>query len=377
LFVEALSDGLPAVWRVPVDPVTLRWQRPERLTTGPASADRAAISPDGSRLAFTSSEVSTRAWVFPFDANEARLTGDGRGVTDEDHSIVFLSLAPDGTSLYYGAREVGRNTVRLFRTDLNSGSVTLLAEAFGGTPSRTGRSVAYILSRPTSSSLLGDHHSAVREFALAIRDLDGRERLVSRWGLGAMLVGDWAQDGRAVLGSWRKPADPDSTVVAIWPIGPAVSPGPARVLVESAGVNFWQTHYSPDFRWVSFVAQRMRDPGTVEIGVVPESSNRATTWTRIAADHVWPDKPRWSPDGRTLYILSRGPDGYFNVWGVPIDPVRGLQSGKPFQITHLGSPRWHIDPDMSTAEMDVADGQLALPMQSVKGSIWLLSGVNK
>jgi Tol biopolymer transport system component len=151
---------------------------------------------------------------------------------------------------------------------------------------------------------------------------------------------------------------------------------PERVLLESSGVKFWQARYSRNDRWVSFVAQRMRNPGTVEIGMVAAGSNRATTWTRILEDHVWPDKPRWSPDGRTLYFLSRGADGYFNLWGVPIDPARGAQSGKPFQVTHFSSPDRRIDPDMGNAEIGVASGRLVLPMQSLKGSIWLLSGVS-
>ena len=165
-------------------------------------------------------------------------------------------------------------------------------------------------------------------------------------------------------------------MLAIWPLGSTIATAPERILAESSDVNFWQARYSPDHRWVSFVAQRLHRSGTVEIGIVAESSNRATTWTRIAGDHISPDKPRWSPDGRTLYFLSQGPDGYFNLWGVAIDPARGEQSGKPFQVTHLGSPRWRIDPDMARADMDVASGKLVLPMQSVKGSIWLLSGVN-
>ena len=84
LIVEALSDGVPTLWRVPVDPVSLRWRTPERLTTAPASAEGAAVSPDGTRVAFTSAQASTRAWLFPFDANSARLMGDGRALTDED-----------------------------------------------------------------------------------------------------------------------------------------------------------------------------------------------------------------------------------------------------------------------------------------------------
>ena len=168
----------------------------------------------------------------------------------------------------------------------------------------------------------------------------------------------------------------DQNVLAIWPIGPMMATRPERVILESSGVNFWQARYSPDNRWVSFVAQRMRNPGTVEIGIVAAGSNHATTWTRILEDHVWPDKPRWSPDGRTLYFLSRGADGYFNLWGVPIDPARGAQTGKPFQVTHFSSPDWHIDPNMGNAEIGVASGRLVLPMQNVKGSIWLLSGVS-
>jgi DNA-binding winged helix-turn-helix (wHTH) protein/Tol biopolymer transport system component len=375
LIVEALSDGVPTLWRVPVDPVSLRWRTPERLTSAPTSAEGAAVSPDGTRVAFTSAQASTRAWLFPFDAKSAKLLGDGRGLTDEDLVLVSLSLARDGTALCYRAREVGRNQIRLFCTDLTTGSTTFVAEAFGGVISRTGRRVVYELTRTVSSST-GETPSSGREWALAIRDLDGRERLVSRWVRGAMLPTDWAPDDEAVLGSWLEQGQMNQNVLVIWPIGSMMATRPERVILKSSGVNFWQARYSPDNRWVSFVAQRMRNPAAVEIGIVAGDSVHATTWTRILEDHVWPDKPRWSPDGRTLYFLSRGADGYFNLWGVPIDPARGAQAGKPFQVTHFSSPDWRIDPNMADAEIGVASGRLVLPMQSVKGSIWLLSGVS-
>ena len=141
-------------------------------------------------------------------------------------------------------------------------------------------------------------------------------------------LGAGRQGGSRILG---RRGDTGHTVLALWPLGPPMATGPERVLLASDDVNFWQARYSPDHRWVSFVAQRMRNPGTVEIGVVGENSNHAKTWTRILEDHVWPDKPRWSPDGRTLYFLSQGRDGYFDLWGVPIDPARGTQSGSRFK----------------------------------------------
>ncbi len=375
LIVEALSDGVPTLWRVPVEPVSLRWRTPERLTTGPASAQAAAVSPDGTRVAFTSAPASTRGWLFPFDANTARLMGDGRALTDDDLSIVSLSLAADASALCYGALEAGRDTVRLFHTDLTTGSTTFLAEAFDGVISRTGRRVAYHLTR-SGSQPTGEKTSPGREFALAVRDLDGREHLVKPWGRGLMLAFEWAPGDKAVLGSWLEQGQSDQNVLATWPIGPMMAMQPERVILESSGVNFWQARSSPDGQWISFVAQRMRNAGTVEIGIVAERSNHATTWTRILDDHVWPDKPRWSSDGRTLYFLSRGADGYFNLWGVPIDPARGAPSGKPFQITHFSSPDWRIDRNMGNADFDVAKGKLVLPMQNVKGSIWIMSGVS-
>ena len=147
LIVETLSDGVPTLWRVPVEPVSLRWRTPERLTTAPASAEGAAVSPDGTRVAFTSAQASSRAWLFPFDANSAQLMGNGQALTAEDLVLVSLSLARDGAALCYGAREVGRNEFQLFYTDLTTGGTTLVGEAWGGVISRTGRRVVYPLTR--------------------------------------------------------------------------------------------------------------------------------------------------------------------------------------------------------------------------------------
>ena len=261
LIVEALSDGVPTLWRVPVEPVSLRWRTPERLTTAPASAQGAAVSPDGTRVAFTSAPASTRAWLFPFDANSARLTGDGRALTADDISIVSLRLAADGSALCYGALEAGRKDYRLFHTDLTTGSTTFLADAFEGAISRSGRRVAYLLTRTRSTSTGAETPATGHESALAVRDLDGREHLVSRWGRGGMLPRDWAPDDKAVLGSWLEQGQMEQNVLAIWPIGPMMATRPERVILESSGVNFWQARYSPDGQWVSFVAQRMRNPG--------------------------------------------------------------------------------------------------------------------
>jgi len=96
-----------------------------------------------------------------------------------------------------------------------------------------------------------------------------------------------------------------------------------------------------------------------------------------AGSHEWPDKPRWAPDGRTLYFLSRKPGGYFNLWGVRMDPLRATPVGEPFQITSFNSPGLMIDPDVGVSEMDVRGRRLLLMMRKTTGNIWTLSGVDR
>src|SRR6266550_2027550 len=68
--------------------------------------------------------------------------------------------------------------------------------------------------------------------------------------------------------------------------------------------------------------------------VVPAAGG---AWTRITDGKHWDDKPRWSPDGKTIYFVS-GRGGFFNVWGIHFDPAGGKPIGEPFQVSTFGGP---------------------------------------
>jgi hypothetical protein len=239
-------------------------------------------------------------------------------------------------------------------------------------PSRDGRFTTYLVQRRDTGSTAGD-----LDYSVAVRDGDGRERLVARWGQPVVFhPSAWRHEDR-VLGTLMERAYTGPSSLVEWPIGASAAGGPSRVLLDVPMKQFWQGRYSPDARWVSFVVLTLGPAGgtpALELGIASARSERATTWSRVASDHASPDKPHWSPDGRTLYFLSPAPSGFFNLWGVRVDPKVGAQVGAPFQLTNFDSPRWHVDPDMGgSCEIGLGKGRLVLPMRTVTGSIWMMS----
>jgi hypothetical protein len=147
-----------------------------------------------------------------------------------------------------------------------------------------------------------------------------------------------------------------------------------RVLVEDPRARIWQGRYSPDGRWLSFVAVGIDERARFELAVVRGTGAARADWIPIARQHEAPDKPRWSPDGRTIYFLSKHDSAVTNLWGSRFDPERGKPVGEPFMVTHVAAPRVAISPHV---ELDISAHRALLPMASVTGNVWMLDNVDK
>jgi Tol biopolymer transport system component len=128
LFVVATVNEVRNLWKVRVEPRTLAWLSAERLTTGIGADVNAALSSDGSRLAFTTQRASVRLWVYPFDAVAGRLTGAGRPVSPEEGEVTSWDLSPDGRHIAYGLKRPGSHSTDLWLTEVDSGTSKVLAQ---------------------------------------------------------------------------------------------------------------------------------------------------------------------------------------------------------------------------------------------------------
>jgi Tol biopolymer transport system component len=372
LFVDAVVNQVRNLWKIRVDPRTLAWVSAEALTTGIGADVGAALSSDGTRLVFTTQRESVRLWEFPFDAAAGRVvTGKGRPVSQEEGIVTEPDLSPDGRTVAYVLRRGGSSRADLWVTHIDSGKRDLLAQnVYGPCWSRDGNTIAYNLFRPDRPS--------PGEWALAFREWPGVERVLGRWSTKSVfLATDWTRDGRAILGTYLAPPITGRAKVALWPKWNTTATAPERVLVQDAAANLWNGRFSPDGRWVSFTAQSTAERARSRLFLVPAGGGTREEWTAVAGEHEWTDKPRWAPDGRTIYFLSRHNSPFFNLWASRFDREHGKPVGEPFQLTNFDSPSLLIWPEIAGAANGISANRAVLTMATVTGNIWMIENVDR
>jgi Tol biopolymer transport system component/DNA-binding winged helix-turn-helix (wHTH) protein len=364
LYFEGRSEETQNLWRIKVNSRTLDWVAgPERLTTGSSLESGLALSPDGKRLALGSRVENTVAWSLPFDPVSGRIVGAGEPVTPDGANAEILDMSPDGRQLAY--RVNGRNRHELWIRSLDLGADrlrTVEADAAIIQPrwSRDGRQLAY-LRRP--SNRLRDS-----SIVLMAADVKGGE-----WVLPASrspeMVYDWSADGRSLLVRCRTAAI--QSAICRLPNAAAAGPAPEMLVIAAdAQHNLYSAKNSPDGRWVSFIAAP--DPTRSTVFVSPANGG---SWVRMTEGRYFEDKPRWSPDGRTLYFLSNR-TGFWNLWGRRFDSATGSPAGAPFQVSHFDTSVQMIR-NLSDLQIAITRERLILPITQSSGAIWVLENVDR
>jgi serine/threonine protein kinase/dipeptidyl aminopeptidase/acylaminoacyl peptidase len=378
IYFEGSSRGVREIWRITVEPATLRWiAGPDRLTTSTGQDTNIALSADGRRLAFTTVTQNSRIWLLPFDSKTAHVKGNGRPVTEEGIDASFSDLSPDGKKLVYASESVGVGKQRLREKTLPDGPESVLAddEFYRYFPrwAPDSRHLAFSLFRPNSVQGAEDAtppRGARKTGPIVMRDtLTNEEKLVTSQGQWLDYMYDWSPDGKQVLASSNRDAL-DRWLICLFPISAAPHAETDMVVVARDAENsLWTPRFSPDGRWISYIQQKPRRASVSVLFVVSVDGGSPV---RLTGEDLWCDWPRWSVDGQTIFFVSNHNSSFLNVWGIHFDPTRGVPVGEPFQVTKFESPGRMISAQLAIREMSINKTHIALPITEVSGNISML-----
>lgn len=366
VYFEGLAADTKNIWRLTADPSSDQLtDGPVRLTTGTGQEANVALSPDGKKILFTSSTGRTRLWAFPLDSSTGRIAGEPHPITEGSTGEVDFDARADGSKVAYRAVRAGRN--ELWERSLDEGRERLLASSpdwklVKPRWSPDGATLAFLRCGTTGGAPV-----------LALLNADGSgERTLTRPDEVEMLASDWSKTGESILGSCRfSPTDRYSTCVL-----PVTGPSAAsrvRVIASDAKRNLFNQRFSPDQRWIAFLAHDLTYNATSTIYVIPAAGG---AWRAMTDGAAFDDKPRWGPDGRVLYFVSDR-DGMKNVWGRRFDDVRGTPVGDPFPVTSFRSPQFLISPEAVQMDIAITASHLMVPMSESRGDVWMLDQVDR
>lgn len=368
IYFEGQAGDTRNVWRVTVDPATETWtDGPERLTTGAGEETNLSLSSDGTKLLFTATSTRTRLWAFPLDSASGRLTGPPAPITDGSTGEVDFDARADGAKVAYHTVRAGRSELR--ERTIAEGRERLLLS-----------SPDWRFTKPRWSpdgARLAFSRYATRDHsvAVAVLNTDGTgERVLTTPSEVEMQAYDWSRDGQHILGSCRF-RQSHRYATCLVPVGDAELAGSpdVRVIASDPQRNLYNQRFSPDQRWITFLAHDLSYASISTVYVIPAAGG---SWRAITEGAWFDDKPRWGPDGQILYFVSNR-TGVANVWARRFDPRSGSPRGEPFPVTSFRSARFALTP--RTVQMDIAvtATHLLLPMSEARSELWMLDHVDR
>jgi Tol biopolymer transport system component/DNA-binding winged helix-turn-helix (wHTH) protein len=369
LYFEGRSADAQSIWRIAVDPGTLAWKSaPERITTSPADYADVALSPDATRLAFSVRHDKTRIWSFPFSPASGTLTGSGQPVTPGGPAEYDAAAPLDGSKVAYRTVRGGRQ--ELWQRSSSGDGERLLASGSGATRtsprwSRDGTRLAYMRRNAGTSA------APVANAIAIIPAGGGAEQLLDLPPETVVVPDDWSSDGSWILAACRQSSRQ--------PMGTCLIPSSMRavrdlrVVAADPARSLMCQRFSPDERWISFMAV---DSGQRDVSTIYVMPRAGGAWLPITDGASYDDKPRWSPDGRVIYYLSAR-DGVLNLWGRRFDPSAGTTLGAPFRVTSFHGTGPSVARELARVEIAISSDRLFLPMTESAGTIWMVEGVER
>jgi hypothetical protein len=119
-------------------------------------------------------------------------------------------------------------------------------------------------------------------------------------------------------------------------------------------------------------------PAQSQIYIAPFDPERRapipfSEWIAITNGSAWDDKPRWAPDGNSLYFISER-DGFRCFWRQPLDPVTRRPAGPAVAVVHFHQARLSLrNVELGPLAYQVGPDKLVFSLGEITGNIWMLN----
>lgn len=348
LFFISNREGGRDIWSVRIDRQGRPVGPPKQLTAGDVGVGAIALSRDGHHLAYSKLEEKSNIWSVAIEPKPVSTLEDADPITDENHRIEFLDLAPDGDRIAFDSDRNGTMQIWIMRRDGSDLRALTRGEGHDFRPrfSPDGQQIAFYSLRSGNRDIY-------------VKPIDGgaarqlTDHPETDW------MPSWSPDGREIAFGSMRAGSAD-----IWVV-PASGGAPRQLTFTETRDDY--PVWSPDGTRLVYGS---RQEGTNDLYLVPAEGGEPTRLTHQRWWHIYPFE--WSADGETIYAYGRHAAGHesrgaANLWAVnagdgtvrPLTEFR-LDRKEPYMslaadAERLYFPLWERRGDLFIAEVQVDD----------------------
>ena len=338
----------------------------------PAGAQNPNLT--GDRLVFASCTTNVDVRALGVDAGRGVVRGPLERLTDNPDQSRLTSASWSGTSFAY-IRTIGGGSRRPWIRDLErdqDAAINNQMTLFGVPRMSPDGSLVALSGLEVENGPLEIYSTQAlsKETSIYIAPFEGgpTRKLCRDCGF----PGGWTPDSRAVLIVQMDIAAQHYEISLIPADG-----GPRSPLLECEGCRLDNPSVSRDGRWLLFTTV---NSGSENLMTAAFRSDSRTSMNErnplIAGADGGVLSPKFSPDGRLVYYVSRR-DGWSCVWAQPVSPDTGGPAGDPFGVYH--SHRFSSSIDLGKTAgipwIAVTDDRLILSYGETTGNVWMYEGV--
>ena len=348
IFDARSQGGTRNLWRIRLSPEEGRLLgEPQKLTTG-VGEQGASAAQDG-RIAFMNVSNNWDIWSLPVDANRAEVSGDPERIVSGLSTDRYPSVSADGRKLVYTSDRAGNNDIWLRDLETNEDTQVTVGPGseFRGVISPDGTKVVFrrIVRGNTNIYLV---HLGRGSEQLLLEDVGSHM--------------DWTPDGKKILFYTNSPIR--------WKTVDVETGQQQDLGLQHSQHPVHSVRFSPDQNWVSFKLRSPASPVFVSrlIGGVAQDQDQ---WVSIADSlGLSAGKSWWSPDGNTLYVLSRE-DEFLCIAARSLDPETKKPRGPLRAVQHLHGSLRTVAGAPGVSGGGLTANKHYLPLSETKGNIWL------